>query len=132
MRLLRILALLVLTFMWLIYALRQFPWTIGAANVLLDHVIDPLATLGNGLLHAIPNLIFLVVLYFIVRFGLRVVRLFFEAVDRGLVTLETFEREWAMPTYKLVRLAIVILALFGYKKLPDGMCPPLCPPPVPP
>ena len=92
LRFLRILALLVLTFMWLIYALRQFPWTIGAANVLLDHVIAPLSTLGHGLLHAIPNLIFLVVLYFIVRLGLRVVRLFFEAVDRGSSRWKTSTR----------------------------------------
>jgi small-conductance mechanosensitive channel len=118
---LRILALLVITFVWLVYALRQFPWTIGLANVLLDHVIAPLSTLGRGLVHAIPNLIFLVVLYFLVRFGLRVVRLFFEAIDRGLVKLENFEREWAMPTYKLVRLAIVILALvIAYPYIPGS------------
>jgi small-conductance mechanosensitive channel len=121
LRLLRILALLVITFVWLVYALRQFPWTLGLANALLDHVIAPLSTLGRGLVHAIPNLIFLVVLYFLVRFGLRVVRMFFEAVDRGLVTLENFEREWAMPTYKLVRLAIVILALVvAYPYIPGS------------
>jgi small-conductance mechanosensitive channel len=121
LRLLRIVAVLALTFVWLVYALRQFPWTIGAANALLEHVIDPLSTLAHSFISTIPNLIFLVVLYFIVRFGLRIVRLFFEAVDRGLVTLENFEREWAMPTYKLVRLAIVVLALvIAYPYIPGS------------
>ncbi len=121
LRLLRILALLVLTFGWLVYVLRQFPWTVGVGNALLEHVTAALSALAHDFLAAIPNLIFLVVLYFILRFGLRLVRLFFDAVDRGTVKLEHFEPEWAMPTYKIVRLAIIVLGLvIAYPYIPGS------------
>src|SRR4030095_812409 len=80
-----------------------------------------LSALGRDFLSAIPNLIFIIVLYFILRFGLRLVRLFFEAVDRRTVKLENFEPEWAMPTYKIVRLAIVVLGLVvAYPYIPGS------------
>ena len=111
LRLLRILALLRADLRLAGLCAWPIPWTIGVGTALLDHVIDPLATLGREFLDAIPKLIFLVILYFIVRFGLRMVRLFFESVERGIVKLGNFEPEWAMPTYKIVRLAIIVLGL---------------------
>ncbi|RZL90609.1 MAG: mechanosensitive ion channel family protein [Variovorax sp.] len=121
LNLLRILALLALTVVWLIYVLELFPRTTGAGNVLIRLVVTPLETLGRGFVAAIPNLIFLVVVYFIVRLVLRITRLFFEAVERGKVALDHFEPEWAMPTYKIVRLAIVVLGLvIAYPYIPGS------------
>ncbi len=66
---------------------------------------------ARGWFDQIPDLVFLAVLFFIVRWILRLVRLFFAAVGRGEVVLSGFETEWADPTYKLVRFAIVACAL---------------------
>lgn len=121
LKLLRILALLILTFVWLVYVLELFPWTAGAGATLLDLVMAPLATLGRDLLAAIPNLIFLAFLYYVVRTALRVVRLFFEAVEQGKVTLQHFEADWAMPTYKIARLAIIVLGIvIAYPYIPGS------------
>jgi len=111
LKLLRAVALVALTFAWLIFSLELFPWTVRVGRGLLDAAIDPLAIVGKSALAAVPNLIFLGILYFVVRLVLRVVRLFFEAVDRGAVKLAHFEAEWAMPTYKLARLALIVLGL---------------------
>lgn len=121
LKLLRILALLILTFVWLVYALDLFPWTAGASVALLDLVVAPLATLGRDVLVAIPNLIFLAFMYYVVRIVLRVVRLFFEAVEQGKVTLQHFEADWAMPTYKIARLAVIVLGLvIAYPYIPGS------------
>ncbi|MEJ8826134.1 mechanosensitive ion channel family protein [Variovorax humicola] len=116
-----LLVLLALTFAWLVYVLDLFPWTIGVGNALLEHVVTPLTTLGRDFLAAIPNLIFLAILYFIFRSALRIVRLFFDAVEQGRVKLQNFEPEWAMPTYKIVRLAIIAFALvIAYPYVPGS------------
>lgn len=121
LKLLRILALLILSFVWLVYLLDLFPWTAGASNSLFDLVVAPLATLGRDLLAAIPNLIFIAFMYYVVRVALRVVRLFFEAVEHGRVKLHDFEADWAMPTYKIVRLALVVLGLvIAYPYIPGA------------
>jgi len=116
-----IVALIALATGWLIYVLDQFPWTRGIGRAMLDHVIDPLVTLARAFLHAIPNLIFLVVLYFILRTLVRMVRMFFIAVERGAVTLSEFEPEWAMPTFKIVRFGIIVLGLVvAYPYIPGA------------
>ncbi|HEU4354991.1 MAG TPA: mechanosensitive ion channel family protein, partial [Actinomycetota bacterium] len=52
---------------------------------------------------------------------LKVVHLFFGAVGRGEVALSGFEPEWADPTYKLLRVAIVALALVvAYPYIPGS------------
>jgi small-conductance mechanosensitive channel len=122
--LLRVVTIVVLAGMslaWLVIVLRQFPWTYGFGNDLLDNVLEPLTALGRAVLASIPNLIFLIVLYYIVRGVLRLVHTFFVAVERGAVRLSEFEPEWAIPTYKIVRLAIVLLALVvAYPYIPGS------------
>ena len=49
------------------------------------------------------------------------IRLFFEAVGRGTVTLGGFDAEWAQPTYKIVRVAVVAFGLIvAYPYIPGS------------
>jgi small-conductance mechanosensitive channel len=109
------------TFLWLGVVLAQFPWTRVFSDGLGGLVLQPLATIGLGIVEYLPNLLFLVVLTFVVRFALRLLRLYFEAVDRGSITLAHFEREWAMPTYKIARTLLVLVTLvMAYPYLPGS------------
>jgi small-conductance mechanosensitive channel len=103
------------------YVLAQFPWTRGLSRNMTTFALAPLAVIGNGLFANLPSLVFLVVLYFFVRFTLRLVRLFFDAIGRGTVTLPNFFPEWAAPTYKIIRIAIVAFALVvAYPYIPGS------------
>ena len=103
------------------YALLQFPWTRQTALGLLGAVAAPIKATATGLLAQIPNLAFLAVLFVVVRFVLRLLRLFFEAVANGRVTLKEFEPVWAEPTYKLLRIAVVAFALVvAYPYIPGS------------
>ena len=67
------------------------------------------------------GLVFLVVLYFVVRVILRLVRMFFDAVGDGSVTLARFDPNWADPTYKIVRLGVIAFALVvAYPYIPGS------------
>jgi small-conductance mechanosensitive channel len=103
------------------YVLSLFPWTRGAANTLLAILASPLRIIGEGLLSAIPNLVFLAILALITSYVSKLIRLFFAAVETGAVTLSGFEPEWAPPTYRLVRVLVVVLALVvAYPYIPGS------------
>ena len=103
------------------YVLGLFPWTRVYALGLGHAVFGPLSGLGWALVTNIPNFIFLAVLFAIVRFALRMAHLFFDAVGRRAVTLGKFDPEWALPTYKLVRLVIVAFGLIvAYPYIPGS------------
>ena len=83
--------------------------SISAAR-LFAMVLDPLRTMGEGLLDSLPGMAFVAVLAIVTRYVLRLTRLYFENIDRGAITLERFDREWALPTYKIARLLIIAFA----------------------
>ncbi|HEX6898585.1 MAG TPA: mechanosensitive ion channel domain-containing protein [Thermoanaerobaculia bacterium] len=108
-------------YLFLQYALAQFPWTRAAADRLGEWIVNPLRLLGGSLVEHLPDLIFLLVLYFVVRGVLRLLRLFFDAVGRGDVSFEHFDSDWADPTYKLVRLAVIALGIvIAYPYIPGS------------
>ena len=101
--------------------LGSFPVTRPLAARLLTLVLDPLSRLGGGLLALLPDLAFLLVLYLVTRWLLGLTRLFFDAVAKGQVTLSGFEPEWALPTYRIVRIAVVAFALVvAYPYIPGS------------
>src|SRR5207302_626974 len=102
-------------------ALKQFPWTRGAANDLFSWVVAPLSAIGHGAAASMPNLIFLAILVVIVRWALKIARLFFEAVKRGAVHLQGFDADWAIPTYQLLRLFLILFAMIAaYPYIPGS------------
>jgi small-conductance mechanosensitive channel len=103
------------------YVLGQWPWTRGAARGLVGFVLGPLEVIGRGIVANIPSAIFLVVLFVVVRFALKLIRLFFEAIGRGSVVLAGFDAEWAQPTYKIIRVVIVAFGLIvAYPYIPGS------------
>ena len=118
---LRILAILAAAFAYLDFVLSRFPWTREFANHLGEIVLRPLKIMGHGLIGYIPDLVFLVVLALVVRFLLRLIRLFFDAVARGSVTFASFETDWARPTYRIARFAVLIFAVIvAYPYIPGS------------
>ncbi|HEX4566994.1 MAG TPA: mechanosensitive ion channel domain-containing protein, partial [Vicinamibacterales bacterium] len=103
------------------YVLAQWPSTRTLARGTAGLVLDPLRTLGASFVADIPRFAFLAVLFVIVRSVLRMLYMFFDAVERGTVTLRKFEPEWAQPTYRIVRFAVIALSLVvAYPYIPGS------------
>ena len=93
----------------------------GLSQDLVGLALRPLQVIGPGIVDNIPGLIFLTVLFFVFRLALTLIRLFFDSVSEGSVTLTGFYREWAQPTYKIVRVAVVAFALIvAYPYIPGS------------
>ncbi|HEX6973046.1 MAG TPA: mechanosensitive ion channel family protein [Vicinamibacterales bacterium] len=117
----RTLVVLALALVYLGYVLARWPWTRGLSRDMTAFVLAPVQVIGGAVVAHIPSLIFLAVLYVVFRFGLRVMRLFFDAVAQGTVSLDNFEPEWAEPTYKILRLAVVAFGLIvAYPYIPGS------------
>ena len=117
----RTLVLLAGTLVYVGYVLARWPWTHGLSRNIAEFALHPLEIISNGIVANIPSLVFLIVLFYATRLTLRLIRLFFEAVERGTVTLSRFEPEWAPPTYKIIRIAVVAFAIIvAYPYIPGS------------
>jgi small-conductance mechanosensitive channel len=121
MRLLRNVVYLVLGYFFLNTVLGLFPWTRPIAIILFRLILNPLASLWQGFVAALPDLAFLVVLWFVVRYLLKVMRAFFVGVGSGRIRLQNFEADWAEPTFKILRIVMIAFALvIAYPYIPGS------------
>jgi small-conductance mechanosensitive channel len=121
LRLLRILIVLVLIYAFTNFALSLFPQTRYNAHLLFQFVASPLGEMVDAFIDFIPSLVFLVVLFYLTRYALKVVRSVFAAIDTGRLQFRGFEAEWAWPTYRIARLLILVFALvIAYPYIPGS------------
>lgn len=112
---------LVLVLVWLEFVLGLWPWTRPAAERVLALVTEPLQAMGVAVLAAIPGLVFIAILVFITRYLLKMARMFFSGIAEGSVAVAHFERDWAWPTYRIVRLLMIAFAVVvAYPHIPGS------------
>jgi small-conductance mechanosensitive channel len=103
------------------YSLNLFPWTRFIAVSLFGLFVKPLGAFGMALLNFIPNLAFLIVIFFIAKYLLKLLKLLFNGLGQGAFTIAGFDAEWALPTYKIVRILLVAFAVIvAYPYIPGS------------
>jgi small-conductance mechanosensitive channel len=117
----RIILVLALAYVYLDFVLSLFPWTRLLSRRLADYVLNPLEKIGLAIVNFIPNLIIIILIVVVARIGLKLVRSFFLAIEKKDITIRGFDHDWAMPTYKIVRVLIIVLcAVFIYPYAPGS------------
>jgi len=120
----RLILVLLLVFFYIDLVLSLFPWTRTYAIPLLDMVLSPLRGIGIALLDYLPKLVFLIILFFVARYGLKLLRVFFLGIERGNITFTGFDAEWAIPMYKIARLAVIAFTVVvAYPYIPGSESP---------
>ena len=118
---LRVIALVILTFSYLNTTLGLFPWTRPVALIVFDLVLNPISSLWFGFIDSLPDLAFLVILFLIVRYVLKLTRMFFTQVARGRIKLQNFDPDWALPTHRIVRFLIIAFSVvIAYPYIPGS------------
>jgi small-conductance mechanosensitive channel len=103
-----VIALIFYGYLTVIFSLFTFSET--WAETLLNYVITPLNSVWSSLLNFLPNLFFIIVLVFIFYYLIKGVKFFFLEIDKGTLIFQGFHKEWALPTFKIVRFLILVLA----------------------
>ncbi len=112
---------LLLAYLYLNFVLGLFPWTRVLAGYLFGLLVNPLRKIGTALIGIIPDLVFIAILFVITRYVLKVTRLYFSGIAEGTVTPHGFEPDWAWPTYRILRLLVIIFALVvAYPYIPGS------------
>lgn len=121
LRMLAWLLTLLLLYEWLTLVLGFFPYTRPWSERLLGRLLDALGGFGSGILEAIPGLVFVVLIFFVTRFVIRVMRVFFEGIQAGRVEVGWVDEATARPTERLLTAIIWLFALVAaYPYLPGS------------
>jgi small-conductance mechanosensitive channel len=120
-RTLRIIATIVLIAFFIQYVLNQFPWTKETGLQLLDLFLDPVFVLWDGFIGLLPNMAFLVVIFVVTRYLLRLTKLLFNGIGQGIITIQNFETDWAIPTFRIIRVFVIVFAIIvAYPYIPGS------------
>ncbi len=114
-------------FRWLIYALilyialpiifSIFPFTRNWADDLFNLVWNPFKGIFIAVWNYLPNLITILVIYFVMKYAVRFVKYVFHEIEAEKLKIAGFHSDWAMPTYSIVRFllyAFMFVLIFPY------------------
>ena len=102
----------------------SFPVTRGVGTTLLGSLGEAVRSIGAGIVDYLPNIVFLLVLYFVATRTVKLVQLVFRGLAIGRIEVSGFDAEWARPTFKIVRFLIWIFFLIvAFPYLPGSESP---------
>ncbi|PWB75542.1 mechanosensitive ion channel protein [candidate division GN15 bacterium] len=94
-----------------------FPQTKYVSAFLAERLWALIRPVVMAVVNYLPNLVVAVFLLVLSFYAIRLLRLFFDSVKAGRITLPGFYVEWTDTTYKIVRLAVIalfVVLLFPY------------------
>jgi small-conductance mechanosensitive channel len=98
-----------------------FPATEGLTTTMLGWILSPIKSTIMGMIHFIPNLVTIAVIYTIFRYSIRAVRYFMHEIERGNIKTGGFHADWAMPTFNIIRfLLYAFMAVLIMPHLPGA------------
>ena len=117
----RVIALLALVYFYVGVVFSFFPGTRDVAGQLLSYVTGPLNVMYQAVRLQIPKLFFLVVLVVVTRYIVKLLHVLFRAIESGTIKIDGFFSEWAYPTYRLVKILVIIFAVtVAYPYIPGS------------
>lgn len=115
--LLRLVCLLLILYFAASVAFSIFPFTRSWTDTLMAWIWAPVRRIGLAIFHYLPNLITIIIIVLAARFIARLLRFLSLEIERGVLHIKGFHRDWAKPTYNIVRFlvyAFAFVVIFPY------------------
>jgi small-conductance mechanosensitive channel len=106
----RFIATAALLYVYITTVLGIFPWTRGISASLIEAVLSTLRVIAQAFTTYVPNIVSIVVIVVVTRYIIKLIHLVFDGIERGAITFAGFHRDWAAPTYKIVRFLVIVFA----------------------
>lgn len=109
--------ILICVYLALPILLNLFPSTQGYAPILLGYFLNPLKEIAQAVIAYLPKLITVLVICFIFRYVFKALRFFANELKSGALTIPGFYKEWATPTFQILRallFAFLLIIIFPY------------------
>ncbi|GCL45989.1 mechanosensitive ion channel family protein [Microcystis aeruginosa] len=107
----RTLIILTILYFYLTFVLRLFPWTRKFGDGFLQYFFSALEVISQEIAKYLPNIFIILLIVFITHYLLRAIKPFFTALERENLVINGFYPDWAKPTYNLLSLLIIALAI---------------------
>ncbi len=121
---LRIIVNILIGFIYIAIVFSFFPPTQDLVAGLIDDIWDAITQGWLGFVAYLPNLLNLILIFFLTRYLMRFLHFLSKEVGKGNITLGGFYPEWAEPTYQLVRILLVAFMLVvAFPFLPGSASP---------
>lgn len=94
-----------------------FPQTQGWSAILLQWILAPVTGIFRGILNYLPNLFTIIVIFIFTRYTIKALHFFATEVERGALTITGFYRDWAIPTFEIIRFLLYVfmfIVIFPY------------------
>jgi len=111
------LLVLILAYMTLTILFGIFPWTGNIRGILISFFLDPIKKILISIWNYLPNLITIVILVIFFRYLLRIMNFFKSEIEKGRLTIPGFYKDWANPTFQILRVlvfAFMLIVIFPY------------------
>jgi len=105
---------IIIVFLLLIYLPFLFsflPWTQGIVDIFYGYIATPVNFVVHGIINFIPDLFFIIVILFIARYFVRVLKDMAEDIENEKLVLKSFPKDWAQPTVKLFSIIVYAFAI---------------------
>lgn len=115
--LLKLIVFFIVIFVSIPVGLKLFPPTQLWAERLLKLILDPLSQIGTAIVDYLPNLIIIGIIILIGRMVLKLMRYFLYEIERGALKIKGFYKEFAKPTYNILRIlfiCFIFIVIFPY------------------
>jgi small-conductance mechanosensitive channel len=113
----RFILIILLVYMALPVLFFIFPASKPIAVQLLSYIVNPFKSIVLAIVHYIPNLLTVAVIYIVTRYIVKLVKFIANEIAQGAITINGFYPEWAMPTYNIIRVllfAFMFVVIFPY------------------
>ena len=121
LRVIRGLVIFVLFYLYAPLVLSAIPQTRELAGKVMPYLMAPVVTSGTAILGYLPDFITLILIIFLGRYVIRLLRFWMVAIGAGGIKVEGFDADWAEPTYKLGRMLIfLVVVMMSYPYLPGS------------
>lgn len=103
---------------------KLFPGTEKITDQILSYLLTPLKSIGQFLVEFIPNMFRIFIIVMITKYFVRFLRFIAEEIEKGKLELGGFYKDWAAPTFKIIRfLVYVFSAVMIFPYLPGSDSP---------
>jgi hypothetical protein len=98
---------LILLYFYVSLVFSFFPGTRGWAGMLFGYVMSPVKLIWEAIANNLPDFFFVAVILIVAYYGIKLVKFIFAEIGKGTIEIPGFYRDWAEPTFKIVRFLLI-------------------------
>ena len=110
LNILKFAVIIIFLFLYIPILFNFLPWTVGLAEKVYGYILNPVKLVLFSFINFIPDLFFIVVIAVITYYVLKFLRYLASEIERERIVISGFYSDWAIPTFKLVQIFILIFA----------------------